>query len=433
MLMKPHYFFRCIALIASLFSLTRCSDQCKVTSTYVYYEPVYATSAELKAQVALQAPHSLTDAGKIYFKDGYLFINEIGKGIHIIDNRIPSSPKPVSFLNIPGNYDLAIKDNTLYADSYIDLVAFDITDIQNVKEVNRIGSLFNNYTSMGMMVGSDKGIIVDWQEKDNVNVYETECDQQQYWGGIYYDGGIALSSASASSFSAQAAIAPSNKSGAGVGGSMARFTISGDHLYALDGANLDIVEVSTPSKPRAQKEVAVSWDVETIFPYGNNLFFGTQTGMLIYDIQNPESPALVSRYSHIRSCDPVVVEGNYAYVTLRSGSACAGFTNQLEVIDISNLTSPVLVKICPMTSPYGLGIDKGTLFVCDGESGLRVFDATDVTKICDNQLAHYDAIHALDIIPYQNIAMMIGEDGLYQYDYSNPLAIKLLSTLDLQK
>lgn len=431
--MKINYFIRSSALLLIiLFCFTHCSDQCKVTNTYTYYEPVYITPAQLKAQVEVQPPHTLKELGRIYFKDGYLFINEKGNGIHIIDNRNPSSPQSISFLNIPGNYDLAIAGQTLYADSYVDLVAFDISDIKSIKEIKRIEALFNNYQSMGMRVASDKGILVDWQMKESVNVYETECDQQQQWGGIYYEGGIALAQSASASFDSRAAIAPSGNT-TGIGGSMARFTISGNHLYAMDGANLDIVEVVSPQNPVARKEVMIAWDMETIFPRGNNLFFGTQTGMLIYDIQNAESPALVSRYSHIRSCDPVVVEGNYAYVTLRSGSACAGFTNQLEVIDISNLTSPTLVKTCAMTGPYGLGIDNGTLFVCDGSSGLRVLDAKDVTKVCDKQLAHYSNIQALDIIPYQGVAMMIGEDGLYQYDYTNPADIKLLSTMALQK
>lgn len=429
--MKVHYLVRSMVFLIILLVGTRCSDECKVTNTYVYYEPVYSTSAELKAQISLQAPHSLTDLGRIYFKDGYLFINEKGKGIHIIDNRDPANPRPLSFLNIPGNYDLAIKSNVLYADSYIDLVAFDISNIQSVKEINRVESLFNNYQSLGRQVGSDKGILVDWQPKNNVTVYETECDQQQQWGGIYYEDGIALSNSAAASFSSRASFTPNVNSGAGVGGSMARFTISGDHLYALDGANLDIVQVANPQAPKAQKEIIVSWDVETIFPNKNNLFFGTQSGMLIYDIQNPEDPSLVSTYSHLRSCDPVVVEDDYAYVTLRSGSACAGFTNQLEVIDISNLKSPSLVLTCPMTSPYGLGIDNRTLFICDGDSGLRVLDATDVNQICNQEIANYSGIHALDVIPYQNVAMVIGKDGLYQYDYSDPKNIKLLSTLPL--
>jgi hypothetical protein len=431
--MKIDYFIRSSAiLLITLLCFTRCSDQCKVTTTYTYYEPVYITSAQLKAQVEVQPPHTLKELGRIYFKDGYLFINEKGNGIHVIDNRNPSSPQAISFLHIPGNYDLAIANQTLYADSYVDLVAFDISDITNIKEVNRIGSLFNHYQSMGMQVASEKGILVDWQVNENVTVYKTECDQQQPWGGIYYDRGFALTQSASASFSSKAAIAPSGTT-TGVGGSMARFTISGNHLYAMDGGNLDIVEVSSPPRPVAKKEVPIAWDMETIFPRDNHLFFGTQTGMLIYDIQNAESPTLVSRYSHIRSCDPVVVEGDYAYVTLRSGSACAGFTNQLEVIDISNLTTPTLVKTCAMTGPYGLGIDNGTLFVCDGTSGLRVLDARDVTKVCDKQLASYSNIHALDIIPYQGIAMMIGEDGLYQYDYTNPADIKLLSTLALQK
>ena len=133
----------------------------------------------------------------------------------------------------------------------------------------------------------------------------------------------------------------------------------------------------------------------------------------------------------MRSCDPVVVEGNYAYVTLRSGSDCEGFTNQLEVIDIANLKSPTVVKIYPMTNPHGLGIDDGTLFICDGADGLKVYDASNTLTISENQLAHYKNINAFDIIPYHQIAMIIGKDGLYQYDYSDSKNIKLISQLPI--
>jgi hypothetical protein len=210
---------------------------------------------------------------------------------------------------------------------------------------------------------------------------------------------------------------------------MARFTVNNNYLYALDGANLDVVQISVPQQPKAEKQVPLTWNVETIFPAGDNLFFGTQTGLLIYNVVDPSSPSFVSQYAHVRSCDPVVIEDNYAYVTLRSGSTCEGFTNQLEVIDITDLKSPVLVSTCPMTNPYGVGIDDKVLFVCDGSSGLRVLDATDVTAVCNKQIYQYDKIHALDIIPFNKIAMVISENGLYQYDYSDPSAIRLLSTL----
>lgn len=426
--------FIVLTLFAFTAILSSCSDKCEETRNLVYYQPVYSTSAQIKAAVALETPREMSQIGKIYFKDGYLFINEIGEGIHIIDNRVPANPKILSFLKIPGNYDLAIRGNTLYADSYVDLVAFDVSDLSAIKEVNRIERLFNNYTTMGYLVGSDLGVLTDWQKVENVIVQESDCrNVYQPWGGIYYNDGFALMSSASASYNKQAAFAPTPSSNAGIGGSMARFTISGDHLYALDGSNLDIVNVSIQTKPEQKKEFPLAWDVETLFPYYDKLFVGSRTGMYIVDLANPEEPSIISQYQHLRSCDPVVVEGDYAFVTLRSGSTCEGFTNQLEVIDLSNLKSPQQVAIYPMTNPHGLGIDQGTLFICDGLDGLKAYDATDVKTISQNQLAHYKNIQALDVIPFQHVAMVIGQDGLYQYDYSDLKDIKLLSQLPIVK
>ncbi|HHN47860.1 MAG TPA: hypothetical protein ENN08_02830, partial [Bacteroidales bacterium] len=52
----------------------------------------------------------------------------MNQGIHVVDNSNPASPQIISFIAIPGNYDLAIRGNILFADSYIDLVALDISD-----------------------------------------------------------------------------------------------------------------------------------------------------------------------------------------------------------------------------------------------------------------------------------------------------------------
>jgi len=423
-----------LVLFAFVAILASCSDKCEETRNLVYYEPVYSTPAQIKAAVTLQVPQEMSQIGKIYFKDGYLFINEIGEGIHIIDNRTPANPKNLSFLKIPGNYDLAIRGNTLYADSYIDLVAFDISDLATIKEVNRIEGLFNNYMTMGFVVSSEQGVLTDWKKVESVNVQESDCRTiYQPWSGIYYNDGIALTTSASSSFNKQSAFAPTPSSKAGIGGSMARFTIAGDHLYALDGANLDIVNVSVETKPEPRKEFQLAWDTETLFPYTDKLFVGSRSGMYILDLATPEAPTLISQYQHVRSCDPVVVEGDFAFVTLRSGSTCEGFTNQLEVIDLTNLKNPQQVAVYPMTNPHGLGIDQGTLFICDGPDGLKAYDATNVKAISQNQLAHYKNIQALDVIPFQQVAMVIGQDGLYQYDYSDLKNIKLLSQMPIVK
>jgi hypothetical protein len=413
-------------LVAASFICQNCSDTCTVSNTYIYYEPVYSTSAELKAAVSFDDPKPLTSLGKIYFKDGYLYINESGEGIHVIDNRNPAAPLPLGFITIPGNYDLAMVNDLLYADSFVDLVVLDVSNKQNIKEVNRVERVFNHALSYGYrMVTNENLILTDWEEVRSVTVQESECsgNQLQNWGGMWMEDGIALRSFSGLG----ASVIPTSTTG--IGGSMARFTIAENHLYALDGAMLDVIDVSTPGQPQPKAEQEISWDIETLFPYNGILFGGSRSGMYIYDLVNPAAPQLLSKYEHVRSCDPVVVQDNYAFVTLRNGSECEGFVNQLEVIDITSLTNPKLVKIYPMTNPHGLGIDNSVLFICDGSDGLKAYDASDVNAITTNQLAHHKDIQALDIIPHQSIAMMIGPEGLYQYNYSDLTNIRLISTL----
>ncbi len=421
------------ALLSLSVLLEGCSDKCEVTNEYTYFEPVYTTVAEIRSSVELVAPQPMGATGTLYFKDGYLYVNEPGKGIHIIGNKNPSNPVPVSFLKIPGNYDLAIKGNTLYADSYVDLVAFDISNITGIHEVNRLEGIFKNYQVLGYSIDEDCCVITNFAEKKTVYINEADCSYSslQPWGGMMYEDGVAFRASEAASFLSTAAIAPGSGSGSGVGGSMARFTISGNHLYLLDGPDLQTVNVANEKSPVEKTRLGLTWDIETIFPYKSNLFIGSQSGMYILDITSPEAPEKISTYQHIRSCDPVVVDDNYAYVTLRSGTQCQGFTNQLEVIDISNLQSPKLVKVYSMTNPHGLGIDDKTLFICDGDDGLKAYDATDVNAIDKHQLAHYKDINAVDVIPFNDVLMMIGEDGIFQYDYSDPKNIRLLSTINL--
>jgi len=165
----------------------------------------------------------------------------------------------------------------------------------------------------------------------------------------------------------------------------------------------------------------------------DRLFIGSRTGMLVYELTNPAQPTYLSSFMHASACDPVVVEGTTAYVTLRAGTVCEGTTNALEVIDIADIKSPKMIRSYQMFGPYGLGIDDGTLFVCDGDAGLKVYDATDPNRITDHLLAHFDDIDAFDVIPLGGVLMLIGADGLFQYDYSDLTNLKLLSRMKVVK
>ncbi|HZY82383.1 MAG TPA: hypothetical protein VFE50_22815 [Cyclobacteriaceae bacterium] len=420
--------FGLLLLTATAF---QCSDLCTLTNTYYYSVPEYMSFADLRSSVKPEAPRELSHAGKIYFKDDFLYITEVGEGIHVIDNRNPSKPVHKSFIRIPGNNDLAIFGNVLYADSYVDLVAIDVSTPGQEREVTRYNNMFNSYSDMHLTADPDKGVIVKFNVAEQKTI-RNECSgigaAVDGWG--YYGGGILMNeSAYASSikYNAIADAGASSGTTSGVGGSMARFTITSDRLYVLNGYKLNTIDITDPSTINLKSSTQVAGDIETIFPYKENLFLGSRTGMYILGLDNPDEPNQISMFSHLKSCDPVVVEGDYAYVTLRSANTCNGTINELQVIDVSKVTNPRLVRTYQMTNPHGLGIDNGTLFICDGDDGLKVYDATDVNRISDNMTAHYDDIHAFDVIPFNNIAMLIGEDGLYQYDYSDIHHIKLLS------
>jgi len=214
-------------------------------------------------------------------------------------------------------------------------------------------------------------------------------------------------------------------SGGGKGGSMARFAVSGDHLYTVTENDLKLFDISEPGSPQYTDSINIGFGIETIFPRGEDLFIGSQAGMYIYDITDPENPVKLSRYEHVYSCDPVVVQGNYAYVTLNSGNTwCGHSNNMLQIIDISDLTSPRFLKDYPMTGPRGLGVDGNLLFICD--DGLKVYDISDIYNI--DLLDHFSGINAYDVIPYDDLLIMTGSDGLYQYSYLNN-SLSLLSTI----
>jgi hypothetical protein len=422
LLFLPQFF-----LIAFLFS--GCTDKVEVTRAYTLYEPVYMSLEDLRSAVVVQEPVQISLHGKIYLYGNYILLNEPGKGIHIIDNRNPSKPSFIRFINIPGNFDMAVKGDILYADSYMDLVAIDIGNLNKITIIDRIENIFLHSFS-SYHYHKEKGILVDWEEKETLMLTADESENLRnvFWyrdNMFLAESGVRLDGASNKSYASGGST--------GVGGSMARFTIVSNYLYSVDHSQLYAFNISDLKKPVQESITQLGWGMETIFPYGKHLFIGAATGMFIYDITNPGSPKYVNGYAHVRSCDPVVVQGNMAYVTLRGGNLCGGFSNQLDVIDISNLNNLRLIKSYPMSGPFGLGIDKTTLFVCDGAAGLKVYNVSDVYNIDKNRIITYSKIDAYDVIPYNNLLILIGKDGLHQFDYSNPAKITFLSKIEIKK
>jgi hypothetical protein len=387
----------------------------KMTRTYTILTPVYQSRQEVLANIKADEPKLLQSPGKIYIYGKYLFVNEVNKGVHIFDNSNTLAPKAVAFINIPGNIDIAVKGTTLYADMYTDLLSIDITDPLAAKLKDTVGLVFPERQYTGRFQPDREKVIVDWIKKDTtVSNAESELRESCITCVFLADAGT--------------------KNGSqvpGIGGSMARFAIVNNYLYTVNTSSLGVFDIAVPAEPKSMGNHYIGWNIETIYPFKNKLFIGSSNGMFIYDISSPAAPSPEGSFSHARACDPVVADDSYAFVTLRTGTFCTGTSNQLDVVNVTNVNNPLLVKTYPLTNPHGLAKDENLLFICDGSAGLKVYDASNVNGL--KLIKHIMGLETYDAIAWNNLLLVVASNGIYQFDYSDPANMKLLSTLAVSR
>lgn len=413
-----------ILLFAAFVSLTLSScfkEDCTRVMTYMKQIPVTATYDEIRQAPTLEAAREMDNPGKIYMNGDYIFVNERLEGLHIIDNSNPSAPQRVAFLKIPGNLDVAMKGNILYVDNYTDMLSIRLNSINSIELLHRQEDVFPVWHQDG-----DELVLGFIEEEVTEEVSCSSDPNQGVWGPW---GGMANDDMELQTLGSGAG-AGGRIASSGVAGSMARFAVVGEYLYALDQSRMHVFDINGTNLQRLSP-VDMVWGVETIFPYRDHLFVGAANGMFIYDNQNPAQPTFVSVFQHAQACDPVFVRNDHAYVTLRGGTPCQNFVNQLDIIDISNIHNPTLVASHAMNNPHGLSVVENTLYLCDGNAGLKVFDVSSHTNI--EQLYHYASMSAYDVIamPQRNIIFAIGADGLFQFDSSDPSNLVLLSQIEV--
>jgi hypothetical protein len=400
-----------LLLVSFLFS-SCLKDTCR--HTYKIMTPVYKKLTDLRAAVKSTAATTIVNTGKLYLKDNWIFLNEQNKGIHVIDNSNPAHPVKAAFINIPGNIDIAVTQNTLYADLYCDLAAIDITDPRHITVSSFLTNTFPDKSSNPTTGNPDSiNVITDWASRDTT----VSCDQNLISCGtcpnpVFY---------TANNSPAPSSSATSGKSG--VAGSTARFATVGVYMYAVTTSNLNVIDLYEPSNPSLIQRKNIGWNIETIFPHNNKLYIGAGSSMSVYDLQNPIDPQQLSWSGHWCSGDPVVADDNYAYVTLHNENICHNTVNELEIYDLNSPGNPLSTYF--LTSPQGLSKDGNLLFICD--NGLKIYDASDVHGI--KLIKQIDGIQTSDVIASNGIAYLVAKDGLYQYDYSDSKNIHLLSKL----
>ena len=155
------------------FSFQSCLKD-KLTHSYTIYTPIYETKERVTLNIKSNPAKEIQSPGNLFVYGNYIFLNETDKGVHIIDNTDPSNPVDKAFIDIPGNLDIAVKGNILYADMYQDLVAVDISDPLHAKLVKTVPDVFGERYYANGFVAANNMVIVGWTRKDVVDRLESK-------------------------------------------------------------------------------------------------------------------------------------------------------------------------------------------------------------------------------------------------------------------
>ena len=410
-------------LVITLF-FTSCTDDTGIVQvTYQEATAIYGDMDDIRSEALIEPAREIINPGKIFIGEDMILIGEEGEGVHVINNTDRGNPVNESFLNVPGNREFFVSDNFLYAESFYDMIKIDLSNPSLPSIVaraeNAIQEEFVDNNGQTLIGFSYIEKTIELTEQDEF--YEEIIGDQL----VYLDFGknIIPNSAIPTSFAGNS----SSQSG-----TVNRITKNGDYVYVISNNNMIMLNDNASDFSTSGKYSNIKTDMETIFPYNNNLFIGSRSSMTIYSLQNPSQPTELYDFDHATSCDPVLPYNNVAYITLRTAdfSECPGNINALVVLDINNLSSPIEVDEIAMNSPYGMTVINNRLFVGEGTNGLKIFDVSnEKSPTLEN---HYKDIEAYDIIadPTNNdIIFIAGPDGLDQFEQNAAEQLELKSTI----
>ncbi len=139
---------------------------------YYFYDgpgkkPVYLPFNAL-LDIKNEAPQPVGLSGTIFLRDTLLFMLEQRKGIHVFNIKDSLNTQNLTFIKIPAATDFTINGTVLYADTWKDLVVIDISNLLQIKEINRIKDVISPalypplYSGPFECVDESKGAVVDW-------------------------------------------------------------------------------------------------------------------------------------------------------------------------------------------------------------------------------------------------------------------------------
>ena len=422
--MKNKFLLLALVVMTSL-QLTNCNsddDNNGLLDPVAVTVPVIKSKSDFRNSISIEDAQPTNSDGKIYVYENLLFYIAQNSGVHIFNNENPESPQNMAFINLEGVHDISVKNDILYADNFMDLVVFDISNIFNIQLVNIEEDMLNYYATYPDDISYYKDLYPTTEDEfiadfTTVAMEKVEAENNSniyFWGSnsfLELFDGTALTNT------------------IGTGGSYAKFQIYDNALYTIDDYRLYTFNITDYNSISLVSETWMgSWfggELETTYILKDNLFIGATNGMHIVGLQNTFNPIYMSSFLHATGCDPVVVEENTAYITVRGGNSCGAIGDQVNVIDVSDISNPTEYSTYFLSNPYGLGIKNQILYVCN-DTGINVFNAQNPNDIV---LENTYESNSKDVIPLSTHLITVGENTIHQYNYADNFGLELISII----
>lgn len=139
----------------------------------------------------------------------------------------------------------------MFANSGRDLVTFDISNIHDIKIMERLEDVFENHYYPELPASAAYADFSEFNPEGEVIIgYTLETREKPIQQLEWFNDAVAFNSADGGN--------------TGTGGSMARFNIGGDFLYTVGRSDLQVFDISNLSNPQKLNSHHVGWQIETI-------------------------------------------------------------------------------------------------------------------------------------------------------------------------
>jgi hypothetical protein len=406
-------------------AMTVCIPSC----TYYYqtvYIPEYMSYDELRSSFKITGPRNLSVPGKIRAMNQWLFISEIGTGIHVFDNSNPISPVNTLFLNIPGNTDLEVSGDILYADSYTDLLALDISrlgetspsvslkyrlpDVLYLDVYRRYLGESNPYQKK-VKIDKSRGVVVNvLRDKEMKTTFNPFFFYAPSSFDTYFLNG-----------NGQSPVASDNT------GYDSLFSVKGDLLYTVRGSVIGIYSIKESDKPVFLRNIPLEFHVETVYSANGKLFIVSLAELHVYSLSDPLQPVNMTTFEIPDAYEQFACSDGYAFVLLKEWQWTSG---SILAIKFPADGKPRVVKEYEMSNLSDIVTDGSRLYICARKEGVKMFDASNPLSLrLIDQMNGGDSRHA---VIHRRILTVTGPGGLTQYDISSG-GFRLLSSISAER